>query len=271
MKLKIEEFAPDMLLEQLVSRVAKLEELISYKKTALDGAPEGRLRISVRNGVSQYYKVCKKYSNGCYICKKDLPLVKKLAQKQYDEELLKAAGFQVEAIKDLIGILNKNDLRQVLEKLSAEKKVLVEPVTLTDEEYAERWLDVEYCGKPFKEGSVELFTARGERVRSKSEVIIADTLNRMGVPYRYEFPVELKRFTVYPDFYCLNVRTRKVFVWEHFGMMSDSDYAGNVLEKLDAYGEKSWIPGKNLIFTMESDMRPLSSKMIERMILEFLV
>ena len=37
-----------------------------------------------------------------------------------------------------------------------------------------------------------LETSRGERVRSKSEVIIADTLDRLKIPYRYEFPHQLK-------------------------------------------------------------------------------
>lgn len=52
-------------------------------------------------------------------------------------------------------------------------------------------------------------------MRSKSEVIIADLLNKEGIPYRYEFPLYLKEFnTVYPDFTILNVRKRKEIYWE---------------------------------------------------------
>lgn len=48
-----------------------------------------------------------------------------------------------------------------------------------------------------------------ERVRSKSEVIIADILNQEGIPYRYECPLQLKGWgKVYPDFTVLSERER---------------------------------------------------------------
>ena len=67
-------------------------------------------------------------------------------------------------------------------------------------------------------------TLRGERVRSKSEAMIADTLYRLKIPYKYECPLTIRRKTgtsrntktIYPDFTCLNVRLRQEFVWEHF-------------------------------------------------------
>lgn len=263
--------APDSLLEGLAERKKLLKEVITVKNKALKTATEGRLRVSVKNGVPSYYKMLEKYSNGSYIRKRDLILAKKIAQKEYDVSVLEAAGKQIECLEKVIEILKKNDIEKKFLQLSEHKKCLIEPVTLTDEEYASRWQNVEYRSKPFSELGPELYTARGERVRSKSEVIIADTLNRLGIPYRYEFPVSLKRFDVYPDFYCLNVRTRREFIWEHFGLMTDSDYAVNMVEKLDSYSEKGWILGKNLIATMESAMRPLNTRHVERLVEEFLV
>ena len=50
----------------------------------------------------------------------------------------------------------------------------------------------------------EIYTERGERVRSKSEKIIADKLFLQNIPYHYERPIYLKGFgMVYPDFCCL--------------------------------------------------------------------
>ena len=40
---------------------------------------------------------------------------------------------------------------------------------------------------------------------------------------------------LHPDFYCLNLRTRQEFAWEHFGMMDDPDYASTTAEKLRLY------------------------------------
>ena len=75
-----------------------------------------------------------------------------------------------------------------------------------------------------------LFSENGERVRSKSEVIIADILKNNGIPYRYEYPVLINR-NIHPDFCCLNVRTRKEYFWEHFGKMDDIEYARQKLER----------------------------------------
>ncbi|MBQ9321830.1 MAG: hypothetical protein IJ239_05705, partial [Eubacterium sp.] len=71
--------------------------------------------------------------------------------------------------------------------------------------YIRNWLDIQYPKKGFSEEGPEFYTSKGERVRSKSEVIIADTLARMGVPYRYEFPIRFSGTgTFHPDFTVLN-------------------------------------------------------------------
>ena len=129
---------------------------------------------------------------------------------------------------------------------------------------------------------MHLHTENGEKVRSKSEVIIANSLKAAGVPYRYEFPLLMDKnaetpdfpdydfCNLHPDFYCLNLRTRQEFAWEHFGMMDDPDYAKRAAEKIQLYQENGFFPGKNLIITMETSKKPLSSKVLKGIIKEFL-
>ncbi|MEE3440399.1 MAG: hypothetical protein VZR07_10670, partial [Ruminococcus sp.] len=50
-------------------------------------------------------------------------------------------------------------------------------------------------------------TQRGEIVRSKSEVIIADALYYANIPYHYEKPIKVGDRVIYPDFTVLNVKT----------------------------------------------------------------
>jgi len=109
-------------------------------------------------------------------------------------------------------------------------------------------------------------------VRSKSEKIIADTLERRGIPYRYEAPLILQDgVTVYPDFSLLNVRRRKEYIWEHLGMMDNEDYARSAVTKLNSYINSGFFPGEQLILTMESQKTPLGTKTIERMIERYLI
>ena len=99
------------------------------------------------------------------------------------------------------------------------------------------------------------------RVRSKSEVIIADALTRANIPYRYEYPTSIKGWgTLYPDFTCLDIRTREEIIWEHFGLMGDPDYAENAVQKITHYAASGYVLGKNLIATFESGTTPLSVK-----------
>lgn len=127
----------------------------------------------------------------------------------------------------------------------------------------------------------QLVTTRGEHVRSKSECIIADTLARLEIPYRYEAPLKIaisdnpdsksKRsslkhaVTFHPDFTCLNKRTRQEFIWEHFGMMDVANYAKNAVEKERIYANAGFIPGVNFIATTEVDDIPLNSKYVEQL------
>ena len=140
---------------------------------------------------------------------------------------------------------------------------------------------MEYLHKKFAEDAPQLFTDNNEQVRSKSEVIIANALKAAGVPYRYEFPLLVDKnpeaddddtdfCQLHPDFYCLNLRTRQEFAWEHFGMMDDPEYAARATEKLGLYAENGFFPGKNLIITMETSAKPVSSKFLKSVIQTYL-
>ena len=113
-----------------------------------------------------------------------------------------------------------------------------------------------------------------EKVRSKSECIIANMLDSAGVPYRYEEIVPLNAMFgvfLHPDFTVLNKRTRKVYYWEHFGRMGDPEYAAHALPRISEYLNFGFFPGKDLLMTFESLECPLNTTDVERMIEEYLI
>ena len=132
-------------------------------------------------------------------------------------------------------------------------------------------MSVEYEGKGFAEDAPEFYTSRGERVRSKSEWIIAELLEKEGIPYRYEYPVYLRGFgKVYPDFTVLNVRTRREIYWEHMGMMDNPVYAEKAVNKIHTYEQNGMFQGEDLLVTYETSKNPLNQKVIMRMIQRYL-
>ena len=152
-------------------------------------------------------------------------------------------------------------------ELPPARKNLVESFLMSDKQYIEDWEKITYEGKDFEEGSQEIYTERGERVRSKSEKIIADKLFLQNISYHYERPIYLKGFgMVYPDFCCLDIRRRKEIIWEHFGMMGDVEYSRKALRKINQYTQNGYYQGDNIIYTFESLENPMKTKAVDKLI-----
>lgn len=272
MQNKYEELPPNQCFEFFLNRKKLLEKIISEKTAAISKAPEGRLRISKCKGTPQYYYMTKRGEKSCkYINKKNLNFAKQLAQITYDESILKELKAELKNLNAAIKLANRQQkLHQRMNKFRAR---LITPVTLSKENYQMAWINQHknYIPKAFEPESPVLLTSKGERVRSKSEVIIADTLNRLGIPYIYELPVKFKNFQAHPDFCCLNLRTRQEFLWEHFGMLEDSEYAAKSVKKIHQYQQSGYFPGKNLIISTEIHHLPFSSRQAEEIAREYLL
>lgn len=262
----------DQVKNLLEAREKQLLQLKKEKEKALKSAPEGTLRICRHGDRTQYYhREDPKDCNGVYIREKEIALAQKLAQKDYDKKVLSSIEKELNAINKYFSCYPDKSAEQVYEKLHKERKKLVMPIRESDEEFVSNWRIVEYQGKEFYEDTPEFYTAKGERVRSKSEVIIADVLSREGIPYRYEYPIYISGVgNIYPDFTVLNVRTRKEMLWEHFGMMDEPEYAEKAVQKIMAYEQNNIFPGENLILTYETRKNPLNQKTIMRKLWQYL-
>ena len=81
-------------------------------------------------------------------------------------------------------------------------------------------------------------TERGELVRSKSELVIADKLHARGIDYAYEQPLVLTNGrTRYPDFTIADDASGMNFYWEHLGMLDDPNYKARWNRKRAEYLE----------------------------------
>ncbi len=270
MQKKFEDLPPEQYTNALLVRKSQLEELIKTKKKALVTASKARLRISTNKGTFQYYKITTAGDKlGTYIPKDSLQEAKNLAQADYLQKLLPLLQTELDHINRLLSI--QPSTAKLLATFHPGRRKLLTPATLSDKEYGAAWLSVEYNHKPFDPAAPVLQTSTGLRVRSKSEMLIAETLNRLGIPFRYEFPVSLKNYTAHPDFFCLNLKTRQEFFWEHFGMMDDTEYAQKAVTKLSDYQNCGIFPGKNLIISTETRETPLSVKQIEQLAKEYLL
>lgn len=266
------EISPDFLVGSIRKRKAELERVLHERETALQDAPAGTLRIAVKVEIHQYYhRVYSSDNLGVYLKRAQDSLASALAQKDYDCRLINELKAEIKALDRLLDEYRPDKIDSIYSSLHEYRKPLIRPARLPDDDYVRRWISVEYEKKEFEENAPDYYTAKSERVRSKSEILIADALGRHNIPYHYEYPIQIPGIgTIHPDFFCLNVRKRQVYIWEHNGMMSDPEYAENAINRIEKYAQAGYYPGENLILSFESSSHPLSSRTIERTINRYL-
>ena len=257
------------MLNKAREELKKLRMVQEKIKKKLATAPEGKLKCKICRGNNQYY-IGKRY-----LGKEERKLVIQLAETEYYEKLDKEMSKYAKALVTVIDCLQKEKLQNIYRKLHPARKVLVEPVYRPVEEIIEEFEAIEHETKGFDDSDqTAYYTIKGERVRSKSEKIIADELYRHGIPYKYEFPMELegwnRKVVVYPDFTALNKRTGKKWIIEHLGMMDREGYFNNSMFKLDTYEKNDILLGRDLIVLHETSTMPLNTKIVGQYINEYL-
>ena len=263
------------ILEEAEVRMKELKQIICDKEIAVARAPEGVLNIAKERPdkkASFYYKESSSDTKKQYIKSADIQRIQALCQKDYDQRVLKAAKEELKKLEKLYNSYPNTLVEDVYAKLLPERQQYVEPIYMTDTQFREIWLADDYERKPFKSDFPEYYTDRGERVRSKSEILIANLLNKYDIPYKYERPMYLAGYgKLHPDFTILNMRQRKEMILEHLGKMDDPEYAEKACLRIDAYERNGYFPGETLLLTYETLRYPLDMRVVEKLIQKHLL
>jgi len=82
----------------------------------------------------------------------------------------------------------------------------------------------------------------GQMLRSKSELLIYQSLLESGIKPIYEKKLVIKEVVMLPDFVIENEDTGITYYWEHCGMMHDPEYVERWNQKLHWYKENNILP-----------------------------
>ena len=251
-------------------RLQKLKQTVDSR---LDLAPEGNLRITSSGKIVQYMQCTdendKSKTQGKYIKKDNTNLITGLAQKGYDQKIKRLVDKRLKQIQTLSKDYSDDEIEMIYNKMNDKRKSLILPVEPIYEQYLAQWKSIPYVGKGFENVKTEIYSNKGERMRSKSEKFLADMFYSMGIEYKYECPLYLKGYgIVYPDFTFLSKETFEEIYWEHEGRMDDADYVEKAIRKIDQYTKNNIIPGKRLILTYESSTYALNTSVAEMLIRE---
>jgi len=141
------------------------------------------------------------------------------------------------------------------ESLLAEQPIFEEKLTL-DSESIEQNSYLNYQRRnSFEKGRIHK-TKRGETVRSKSEVIIADALASYNINYVYEKEIIINNQKKSPDFTIQHGAL--TYYWEHLGMLNKPGYRIYSEEKKEWYRSNDILPyeeggGKNGFLIVTKD------------------
>ena len=257
-----------MLYDQICMERDKIVSKMNHLRTTLKEMPNGHL-ICTKNGTHvKWYR-----SDGItpvYLSKKNMDLAEKLAAKKYYQYQFEELTQELNLLERYICHHNKIKVKSLsLLNESSYYKELLSSVFLPNKENLLQWSLQSYPhNTSYPENLVHQCLA-GHKVRSKSEVIIANTLYLHKIPYRYEAGITLDDIQFFPDFTICHPKTFRTFYWEHFGMMDQPAYCDSSFNKLKIYAHHKIIPSINLITTYETQNHPIDSEKIEALIQKY--
>lgn len=253
-------------------RIKDVKGVTKDKKKALKRAPDGRIVVRKRKNSIVCCQVTEHTNrNGKYLRADQKDLIKALVQKEYDQNILENSEEELRLLTALDDFYKSHSLEDLYMKYAETRRQFIVPIVKTDDQVRAAWDAMTYEPLVVEQGSAIYKTKKGEIVRSKSELMIANMLYDSGIPYHYELPLDVGGKERRPDFSCLNVRERRVKHWEHLGMMDASSYAEKQVTKLNQYMSNGFILGINLIITLETRNQPLTPEIVQKVIKAYLL
>lgn len=256
----------------------QLQLHLEAKQSAeLSESPEGSLCRKNERGVNRYY--WRKPADGkgekpifTYLSASLESLKIKLVRKRFLERSLKKLRRNIKYMKLLLKYYSVYDPDEIASDLPPAYKGIAWDIKgdAIEANHPTTWADGQYTQNQHYPDSLLYTTTNGVKVRSKSEVIIAEHLDMYKIPFRYEAELILGPRKFYPDFTILNPKDNQIVYWEHFGMIDNSQYARNAKRKLAAYAKYNIKPCDNLILTYEGESQPIDLKRINSIIKAFI-
>lgn len=251
----------------ILKRNEELTKEIEMLNAALANAPEGRMVCYDERGFLRFY--LRENGKKIYLNRSESENIRKFIIKDYCRQRLKECEAEIAAGNAYLKLNkpHKTEQRLLLEQyrevLRQEKGLFILPPT--DKELTD-WMKAPYDKNPNYQENLIYRAVNGIYMRSKSETEIALMLTRYNVPYRYECKLLLENGFCYPDFTIMHPKTGKIILWEHYGMIDDSNYRRKMFNKNDVYMANGYYPSVNLITTWETRDHPLDMAYVDMLI-----
>ena len=259
---------------ELSEIVERLETQQRYVQSQLLDCPEGSLRYSKsdiakgtliqeirRDGVRHRHRLAN-----------DPDLVRALLRKCALQDENAALTHNIELINSLRNEIfdysATEEMAKLINKYSGIDRNLLRHIF---DEKPSSWALEEYEKSNYRPEERRHITSYGLRVRSKSEVLIGETLHKYNLEQRYEQVIQIGNVTLIPDF-MIRRKDGKIFIWEHEGLTNVKSYLDWQMKKAELYAGIGYVPWENLIITYDGpngviDLRIVESEIKNKLLL----
>ena len=248
--------------EKIEKVLAELEDRLKLANIELKMCPEGTLSFVKRDGRGTFFQIIN--SGGKRLRKsinKAPDFIRGLARKEYLIKETKLLEKNIKALRDVMKSLVEPSPENVLRSISRHLQGIPEEYFFP-EENKDSWASQPYEMSNYKPEEKKHTTSRGLKVRSKSEVLIAEMLYVFNIQFRYEQVIRINGIVLVPDF-TIKLPDGRIFYWEHCGLMSSKEYREHQKWKMEIYEKGDIVPWKNLIVTYDDEEGNINVGIIE--------
>lgn len=242
----------------------KYEEQIYSIKMEIEELPKGSLCQKSVNGIEYWYHYL--FSDGKQhqhkLKDEELSLIKMICRRKFLESLVCNLSENLLIMQMLIKKVRIVDARKINRGL---------PLLYRRESNLSDLPDLAASSSNFREEGKGHVTAKGLRVRSKSEALLVEMFERHKVPFIYEPRLTLGGNIFVPDFLVRSTITGKEYLWEHFGMINDEDYLVRMDKKLKVYQENGYLICRNFLISYDEPDGNIDLEAIEKIITAYLI
>lgn len=253
-------------LDLVEEELKEQRRLLYQSERARARAPEGYLKSRPRKNGAAFYR-CERTGNTEFAenITDNTGLVKKLLQKKINTVTGKHAGENVAALMRLKKNYQDTEFKSVIQGMSSSYREAAKFLSMEQSDKNGIFRPKQHFFDP--ESHIHE-TVCGLLVRSKSEVIIANTMTKYNIFFEYEKPFpypDSRGFYLKPDF-TIELPDGSIKLWEHLGLLKNVDYSRKTGEKLMTYQKYGFLIGRNLILTQDDERGNCSSAFIDEIV-----
>jgi len=246
--------------------LARQKELLRRSEGICNRSPEGLLRCRDRKKGRAFYI----YGTGdAPTIEKNITdnasLLRKMVKKRMAKETVTSARENIRYLEKLRQHYQRNEPEFVLNNLPEAYRQASKAVGY---DIAQRHAALQTKQFGFDPKIHIHETISGIRVRSKSEVIIANALTSHQIPFLYEkpFPYPADNGMRYSPDFTFELPLGDMYIWEHLGLLNDLSYCQHNAQKLHLYQKHGFMIGRNLLITQDDVHGGCDSQFIDALI-----